>query len=110
MPLHIMSDLASELEDAFRTVETVSLKTRNGHTYRIEIARSLFSSVGSHSARVTRGEQARPVGVCYAYTLEDASEAAQRLVADDIARNNRATRELGDSIPAPHISMEVLSA
>ncbi len=107
MSLHIMSDLASELEDAFRTVEVVSLKARNGQTYRIEIGLSLFSSSGSHAAKVTRSDS--NVGVCYAYSLEDASEAAQRLVADDIARNARSARDVKDKIPAPHIAIDVLS-
>ncbi len=108
MPLHIMSDLASELEDAFRTVETVSLKARNGRTYRIEISQSLFSSAGSHAAKVTRSDAGTALGVCYAYSMEDASEAAQRMIIDDIACNVRAPRESAD-VPAPHISMDVLS-
>lgn len=86
MAVHVMSRLASHLNGAYRIVETVVLRSKEGEVFAIEVGNSLLTGSHTHTARVTQlVPRSLHLGFCQGYSVEEVLTSAQHLVADWMA-------------------------
>lgn len=86
MNVHIVSHLASELDGAYRILETLVLRTKGGQVFTIEAGESLFNASHPFGAKVTlASENNEHIGVCQGATMEHVVSAAQQMVSRAIS-------------------------
>jgi hypothetical protein len=106
MNVHILSHLASELDGAYRVLETLVLRTKGGQVFTIEAGESLFNASHPFAAKVTlASENNDHIGISQGATLEHVLSAAQQMVSRAISES-----ELRFTPPSHRRHKEMVSA